>query len=171
LEKAPGYRPPDDPEIESVRRGYRIVDPIDVPFKNGAESLEALVEAILDGVAADDRKILYGRQITFEEFEEILWPEFPQSRPVTNLTAHNAWFFLHHHTVGGINKLLLDHGGADLVFRGVSFTEGVTHYTNFSAYQGMLIHCETAQGRQVVLDHASTAVERDGVWKIYVFKD
>jgi hypothetical protein len=171
LADAPGYVPPDDPEIESVQRGFRIVDPIDAPFVGGEKSLDILAEKILAGIQANDGPKLHDLRITRDEFETILWPEFPQSRPVTNIASENAWFFLYHHCTGGINKTLQEWGGTNLEFKGVSFTKGVTHYTNFSSYEGLLIHAVTNQGHEVILDFADTVVERNGSWKVYIYKD
>jgi hypothetical protein len=168
---APGYRPPDDPEIESVYRGRREVERIDAELAGGAPSATWLAQMILDCIREASPECLAELAITKQEFVEIMWPEFPQSRAATNVSAQSAWFFLYHHSSGGINRALTDLAGMELQLKELTFDIGLTRYANFNLYRGVNIHALKPAGEEVVFDFAFTWVEKDGIWKVYVYKD
>jgi hypothetical protein len=171
LEGKPGYYPPDDPEFDALLRGRREVGEIDAFLKDGMPSAESLARAILEAVEAGDARQLSRLRIDFEEFSRILWPEFPQSRPVTHAEAEDAWGFLHRECSEGISRGLQDWGGMKLDFQRLSFSIGLGRYTNFDLYQGVQIHVVTCAGAAAVVDFAHTFVAQDGVWKVYICKD
>lgn len=171
LEGRPGYYPPDDPEFDAVLRGRREVDQIDVPLEGGMPTAESLARAILKAVETADAQQLVRLRITFDEFSQILWPEFPQSRPATHAKAQDGWGFLHGECAEGISRGLQDWGGMKLEFQALSFSIGLGRYTNFSLYQGVQINVVTPAGAAAVVDFAHTFVEKEGVWKIYIYKD
>ncbi len=171
LTKAEGYHPPDDPEADAVTRGYRLVGLNEKPLADGVESAEWLAKEILHAIAANDAEALQFLRITYDEFAEILWPEMPQSRPVTNIQAEDAWFFLVRECLSAVNGALGEWGGQRLRFERLSFDEGLTRYPNYNLYQGIHIHAHRPDGEAVDLDFAHTFVEKDGVWKVYIYKD
>jgi hypothetical protein len=171
LEQAPGYRPLEDPELESVVSGRRVVGETDIPFMGGAASAEELARSILMNLNYDDRRGLHELRVTYDEFRDILWPEFPQSRPATNIQANDAWFFLTRTCSSAVNGALDEWYGHDLVFSDLSFDGGLIRYTNFNMYSGVRIHAILPPGEEVEVIFAHTFAERSGVWKVYIYKD
>jgi hypothetical protein len=169
----PGYEAADDPESDAVERGYRLVGRNPARLENGAESAEWLARDILGALARKDRQTLTDRRINFHEFADILWPEMPQSRPATNITAEDAWFFHVRSSVSAMDAMLAQWGGTPLEFTRLTFDAdgGVTHFPNYALYRGVNIHAITGNGREVVLRYARDFIVKDGVWKVFIYKD
>ena len=171
LTERPDYVPPNDPESDALRRGYRLSPPNALPLQHGLGSADWLAEEILLAVTADSRESLLDLRITFEEFAAILWEEMPQSRPVTNIKAEDAWFFLARDCISAINGTLGEYAGTALTFERLSFTKGLTRFPNYNLFQGVQIHARDPRGTEVILDFAHTFIEKDGAWKVYIYKD
>jgi hypothetical protein len=160
-----------DPEFESVITGRRVVDEHDLVFDGGASSPSELAQWITETVCSGDKDGLRDLMIAQEEFSEILWPEFPQSRPALTWTAAEVWGVhlakAHEGAAEGINL----YEGDDLAFDYVTCDEGVAPYTNFTLYHGIHIHTHRPDGREVVMEFAKAFAERRGKWKVYIYKD
>jgi hypothetical protein len=168
LAHEPGYVPPADPDSASVRLGRRPAPAVSARFSGGASSLDALARAALRAAAARDRGGLTGLCVTRTEFARILWPEFPQSRPVTGATADDGWYFLSRRNAGGIGRLV-EEGPLTLVR--VERAGPPERYRNFRLHRGLTIVARAATGEEVRLDDVRTVAERKGVFKIYSMRD
>lgn len=171
LANSPGYRPPDDPETEAVRKGRRSVPRIEGHLDGGASSPELLAAAILDALREGDRKALQQLRITRSEFGKFLWPEFPSSRAVTNVDADAGWFWVETNCIGGLGALLGEFGGRDLRLVEVAYETGLQRYTNFNLVLGVVIVALDENDREVRIRYADAFAERDGAWKVYTYKD
>jgi hypothetical protein len=171
LVNSPGYTPPDDPEWDAFLTGKRKVGPVAMQLTGGFPSGEALAEAVLDAVNRDDVQALHAIRMTYEEFETILWPEFPQSRPITNIKAEHAWEFYMQTSLAGATRGVHEWTGRNLRLERVSYSIGLAPYTNFNLYRGAVIHALTGDGEHVQLTFAFTFLERNGRWKVYIYKD
>ncbi len=108
---SPGYVPPNDSEADAAVVGRREAPRVDREFVGGASSAEELAGQILDALRMKDKKALGALRITADEFGEILWPEFPASRPITRLKAADAWFFLTRIASRGPTREWMSSGG------------------------------------------------------------
>jgi hypothetical protein len=160
-----------DPEAEAVRTGRREAAKVDMPFSGGFASPEELAQTILDALRGNDFNALQAVRVTPDEFAGIMWNEFPESRPICNSDAATAYFFLDRTCHSGISLMLSLWGGQDLKLLGLTYSVGRAPYTNFTLYRGVRIHAQRPDGRQVVIECARTFAERNGVWKVYAFKD
>jgi hypothetical protein len=175
-ENAPGYEPPDDPEAASVMRGKREVGPNDMQLSGGFASATELAQEVLAAASAGDTDRLTAARVTYDEFEGLLWYEFPQSRPVTNIKPEDAFGFLYRESTEGIRHGIQEIDGRELELTGIDFTSredggGLAHYTNFNLLQGVQLRTLTPEDDLVVLTFAHSFVEKDGVWKIYLYQD
>jgi hypothetical protein len=171
LEGTPGYTPPVDPDSEAVITGHRKAPPVSQPFAGGAVSVNGVARALLQSVAAKDRARLDGLCITRSEFSSILWPEFPQSRPITGATADDGWYFLARRNAGGVSRALNEYAGQRLTLVRVERAQPVERYRNFALYRGLTIVAKDSTGALVRLDDLRTVAERKGVFKIYSMRD
>ena len=170
LTNEPGYVPPADPDSAAVRTGHRPAPPVALKFDGGAKSLDALARSVLRAAAAGDRTTLAHLCVTRREFAEIMWPEFPQSRPVTGATADDGWYFLVRRNQGGVGRLLGDWNGKPLTL--VRVEHGAFEsYRNFRLHRGLTIVAKTQEGEIVRVDDLRTVAERKGVFKIYSMRD
>lgn len=167
---SPGYVRPADPESLSEWTGKREVGSISEQLLFAAPSAESLAAAVVEAVREQSELKLRRLLVLREEFEMILWPEFPASRPFSNITAGDAWGNHMGHAMGGISEGLSQRDGGELRFHRV-MARGTMRYTNFSLVDGVVIHAVDGEGREVIFDFATTFVERNGRWKVYIYKE
>lgn len=160
-----------DPEFESVITGKREVAKHDIEFEGGELSPLELAAAIVERVCAGDEDGLRELLVTGREFEQILWQEFPQSRPATNWKAGEVWGFHLHQAHEGAREGLERYSGKNLNLYHVTCDKGYSPYTNFTLYDGIYIHTKDNDGARVVMEFATTFVERKGRWKVYIYED
>ncbi len=171
LENSPGYELPPDPERHTVETGRREVPKLDIAFETGAASADELIVLILEGLRTGDKELLKSLRVDFKEFSEILWPEFPQSRPATNLEPGNAWFFLDRESAAGMTRAIRRWVGRDFRLDTVEYETGFAPYTNFNLLHGIRLHVREPDGQKLVLRFAETFAECGGRWKVYTYKD
>ncbi len=167
-----GYYPPNDPESSSVRIGRRVNAPlVSMPFTGGARSLNELGRMAchaLDYAYADS---LFSLAVRENEFRDILWPEFPQSRPATGITWQDGWLFLYGQLHQGCGQAIRDHGGQGYQFVRFDRDGATTHYKNFNLYNGLILVARDDAGTIQRFRWMRAAVERKGRFKIYSVKD
>ena len=166
-----GWYPPADPESASVRLGRREAPLVSAAFTGGRRSLGALGRAIVKGVSDNAPDSLLALCITKQEFETILWPEFPQSRPATGLLPMDGWRVLNNRLVSGTRGAAADWGGQPWTFVRIEATAGVQEFRNFDLHRGIVIVVKDAAGTEQRLDFLRTVAERKGVFKIYSVRD
>lgn len=171
LEQSPGWVPPSDPESLSVITGRREAPPVSGELTGGAPMLLALVESALDAARRADEGALHGLRVTRAEFERFLWREFAQSRPVTNITASDAWGFISSGSLAGANRAAAAWEGRSLEILKIE-SSGRMEFTNFTMWRDLVVTVrETATGEEHRLTFLPTVVERHGRHKVFAYKD
>ena len=166
-----GWYPPADPESASVRIGRRDAPLVTLPFSGGKRSLSALGRAVVSNVSNNAPDSLLALCVTKEEFDVILWPEFPQSRPATGLTAMDGWRVLFNRLVSGTRGAAADWGDQPWTFVRIEATAGVMKFRNFNLHRGIVIVAKDAAGQEQRFDFLRTVAERKGVFKLYSLRD
>lgn len=166
-----GWYPPADPESASVRLGRRNAPLVTLPLSGGRPTLDALGRAVLAAVSDESAEEMLALCVSRKEFEVILWPEFPESRPATGLLPIDAWRALGNRLTSGCRGAVSDHGGQAWTFVRVEATAGVRAYRNFRLHRGLVLVARNAAGEEWRFDFLRTAVERKGVFKIYSLRD
>ena len=171
LERSPGYYPPADPESMSVITGKRDAPPVTLELSGGASSMDDLARMLLADISAKDEKAMHALRLTKHEFATICWPEFPNSRPVTNISVDDAWLFSITHSLAGVSRTVGVYGGRTLeLVRVVSLPPFA--YRNFNLYRDVTIVARDYGSRQELRLHfAPSIVERHGRYKALLFKD
>ena len=171
LERSPGYYPPNDPESLSVLTGRRDAPLVNLEFTGGASSKENLALMLLAGLNARDDRALHALRVTRQEFQVILWPEFPESRPVTNITPDDAWQMSIAQSVSGASRAVGGYGGRQLEFLRIE-SDPPTPYKNFTLHRGtQIVVRDRNTGETERLRFAPTFVERHGQFKVLTYKD
>lgn len=163
LENTPGYVMPYDPEWRSVITGRREVGPTDLPFVDGGDSLEELGRIYLESIRTGGYEDLIPLRITRDEFELILWPEFPQSRPFVHIPSGEAWTFQFTKFRDGYHEVLHRYRGKDLVLEGVKIDRTLP-YTNFTLYEDLTFEVREPESGELLTLNATVA-EREGRFK------
>jgi len=171
LEHSPGYYPPADPESASVYAGRRNAPAVSLEMEGGATSVRALARELLDAIQAKDERAMHALRLTRHEFGVICWPEFPQSRPVTRITADDAWEFSLPTSLAGAGRTIGLYGGRSFELVRVD-VDRVEPYRNFSLHRGVAIVArDAADGSLVSLRFVPSIVERHGRFKALLYKD
>jgi len=171
VRKSPGYLRPVDPESMSVVLGRRTNAPkVNSNFHGGARSLDDLGRTLC-------RVITYHRVDTLEklcvrsdEFRNILWREFPQSRPATGLQWQDAWFFTLTRNRKGCGDAMRDYGGANYELVGIK-ADSTMRYRNFRMYSRILITVVHDGSDTLRWNWVKAVVERRGRFKLLSLRD
>jgi hypothetical protein len=169
VENSPGYRPPYDPEWRSMLTGRRNVGPTDLELTDGAGSIAGLAKDLLRGLENGDTGLLNALRVNREEYELLIWPEFPQSRPYLHIPADEAWSFQFTKLRDGLSGIYSRYGQTP--WNLVSAAEGsLEPFTNFTIHRKVKILVENSKtGERVIVDRMLTVVERNGRFKILSF--
>jgi hypothetical protein len=160
-----------DPESTSVLLGRRPNAPrVSKPFRGGTRSLDELGRAVCRALHRSDRDSLMALCIREDEFRDILWREFPQSRPATGLTWEDGWRVLHARLLNGCNSALHEFGGRPCELVRIE-AASVVPYKNFRLHNGITIVARDAAGREVRHQWLRSVAERKGRFKIYSVRD
>lgn len=168
----PGYYPPNDPESSSVRIGRRAnALLVTKPFTGGARSLDELGQMVCHALDYAYADTLFSLAVREDEFRDILWPEFPQSRPATGITWQDGWLFLYGRLHQGCGQAIRDYGGHWYHFVRFDRDASTTHYKNFNLYDGLILVTRDDEGTIQKFRWLRAAVERKGRFKIYSTND
>jgi hypothetical protein len=172
LQDSPGWVPPADPESASVRLGRRTNAPlVRLPFRGGGRSLDDLGRAIVRLMERTPTlDSLMALCVSEAEFSTILWPEFPQSRPATGLTAADGWGVLAARLRNGCNSALIDHGGLPADFVRIEVASS-TAFRNFRLHDGVTLVIRDASGTERRWTWLRSIAERGGRFKIHSVRD
>jgi hypothetical protein len=137
----------------------------------GAPTFDGLIEAALAALERADEKALHDLRVTRTEFERFLWRELPQSRPITNITAEDAWLFISTGSQAGAGRAASSLGGRRFAVLRVE-SSGPIPYTNFTLWRDVAVTLrEEASGEIRKLGFLAAVVERNGRFKVFTYKD
>lgn len=139
------------------------------PLTNTFESPEAMAEALLAALAANDRQRLAGLALTEAEFRDHVWPELPASRPERNVPVEYAWGQMKQRSDGSLSQILSRYGGRPLRFVRASFTGETTVYRTFTVMRQSEVIAADDTGKELVLRLYGSALVKDGRYKIFSY--
>lgn len=169
---SPGWYPNVDPESASVRIGRRVNAPlVSTPLAGGTKSLDDLGRAVCRQLSHGDRDSLLALCVTDAEFRDILWREFPQSRPATGLQWEDAWRVLSMRLQSGCTDAIGEYGGHYHQFLRFERSDSTTHYRNFRLHNGLVMVVKNDRGEIERHGWLRSAVERKGRFKVYSVRD
>jgi hypothetical protein len=171
IKDSPGYVPLVDPESTAVLLGRRINAPIvSKPFVGGTKSLDLLGRAVCRAVHHKSLDSLMTLCVRDDEFKDILWPEFPNSRPATGIQWDFAWMVLFGRLHGGCSQSIRDYGGHVYEFLSLQ-PDSVMQYKNFKMYSRISMFVKNDEGEIEQWKWLRAVVERKGRYKIYSTTD
>jgi hypothetical protein len=171
----PGWRPYSDPESASVLLGRRPNAPIvSEPFHGGTRSMKAMGLAVCRALHQHSVDSLLTLCVTDHEFRDILWPEFPASRPAAGIEWEDAWGVLFARLHGGSVSAMGDYGGHYYEFLRWEHTthpDTLVRYKNFRLHNHMVLVARDDEGQVQRFLWLRSIAERKGVFKIYSMRD
>ena len=172
VKDSPGYVPLADPDSMAEKLGRRPdAKIVNVPFTGGARSMDALARAICGAFHAESVDSMLALCVNSAEFREILWPEFPQSRPATGIRWDDAWQILWGRLNGGSVASVREYGGHVYTLVRVERTAATVEYKNFKLHNGVTLVLKDDEGQVKRLSWIRSVAERKGRFKIYSMSD
>ena len=172
LRDSPGWVPLVDPESTSVLLGRRPNAPrVQTPFRGGARSLDELGRAVCRQLHRRAADSLLALCVSQEEFRDILWLEFPQSRPATGLTWEDGWRALGNRLLAGTHDATGTHGGRHYEFLRFERADTTARYKNFRLHHGLILVARNDEGQIEKMRWIRSIAERNGRFKIYSTTD
>jgi hypothetical protein len=169
---SPGWKPLVDPESSAVTLGRRTNAPrVAMNFSNGAKSMDDLGRRICRAMQVERRDSLQKLCVTDMEFKTILWPEFPQSRPVTGVQWDDAWKILYARMNAGCGHAVRDYGGHWYQFIRFESADPVQEFRNFKMHSNLVLVAKDDMGQVQRMKWLRGVVERRGSFKIYSTED
>jgi hypothetical protein len=171
IQDSPGYVPLVDPESTAVLLGRRVSAPlVSTPFSGGTKSLDQLGRTVCRVVHHKSLDSLMTLCVSDREFKDILWPEFPNSRPVTGIQWDFAWMVLYGRLHGGCSQTIRDYGGHYYEFLSLQ-PDSIMQYKNFKMYSRISMFVRNEDGQIEQWKWLRAVVERKGRYKIYSTTD
>jgi hypothetical protein len=171
IHDSPGYVPLFDPESLSEVTGRRMNAPlVSKRFQGGAHSLADLGRTVCRALHVASRDSLLDLCVRDDEFRDVLWREFPQSRPAVGLTWEDAWRILYARMHAGCSHAIRDYGGHAYEFVGWK-TDSIAHYRNFNLYSRLTLIARDDEGQIQRMQWLRAVAERKGSFKIYSTED
>ena len=170
-DNTPGYAIAYDPEWRSVLRGYRDVPDPGMELFGGEETLRGLVERVLEGLEHRHDLGSPDLVLTKEEFEIICWPSFPHSRPYTSSLWEDAWRFHFANLAAGVREARLQADQRPLDLESIAYDE-IEDFQHFKLYNGVSVRAKDRETGEVLeFDWLDSVIERDGVFKVFLYKN
>jgi len=171
LADSPGWYPAFDAESSAVAIGRRLNAPfVRAPFRGGARSIDDLGRMICRQLHHRNADSLLALCVADSEFRDVLWREFPQSRPATGLTWEDGWTPLQQRLISGCASAVEDEGGRALEYQSIR-ADSVAHYRNFTLYQRVTLTAKDDTGGIRRMRWLRAIAERRGRYKIYSTTD
>ena len=139
------------------------------PLANARKTPEALAEAALEAIYADDRDALAALLITREEYETLVWPVLPDSRSVD---FEFVWGISQPRNRKARAEVLEDFNGIPLEVVSVDPGTDIEAYDEFVLYkEAILTVRRTDTGQEGRMGFMDVLIEMDGGWKFMNFKE
>lgn len=164
-----GFAMPYDPEWRAVERGRRDAKAVDIALEHSAASADELAVKLLVALREGDAEPFAASRLTRDEFLELCWPEFPQSRPYLKIPPDEAWSFQLARSNECALVALRQYGGKAWVPAGVVIGKS-TAFRNFTLHEKVVVRAiDPETGRLAVLDFMPSLVEREGQFKVFLY--
>lgn len=141
----------------------------DSPLSNARNTPEALAEAALDALRAEDGEALDSLRITREEYEAYLWPSLPDKEHVP---FEFVWSVTGPRSRKARGEVMNEFGGLPFELVKVDLGEEIERYDAFILYQeARMTVRRTDTGKEGMLPLMDVIVEMDGGWKFLNFAE
>ena len=133
------------------------------------ESPEAVAEAVLDALAADDGPALLALALTEMEFRTFVWPELPSSRPERGLPFEYAWGDLHQKSTNELRRLVAGAGGRRYELLDMTFDGESTPYETFTVHRESRLKVRDPEGIERDVRLFGSVLQRGGEYKLFSY--
>ena len=139
------------------------------PLHRTFSSPEALSDAMLTALAAQDADELESLALSEIEFRTAVWPDLPSSRPERGVPFDYAWGDLHQKSRNALRRLMARHGGERFQLVAVRFTGETTPYRTYQVHRETVLDLRDEEGNDLALALFGSILERGGEFKIFSY--
>lgn len=130
---------------------------------------EAVAQAVLDGLARRDADALMRLAVSREEFERVVWPTLPASRPDVGMPGSYVWQDTAARSRAHLDRTLRQWGGRRLALVRLEFAgETTTHHAYALSRRARLVVRDEAGAQQTLRLFGSIIRQRGGS-KVYSY--
>ena len=139
------------------------------PLGHAFESPEAVAEAVLGALAAEDGPRLLALALSELEFRTVVWPELPSSRPERGLPFEYAWGDLHQKSTNELRRLLARAGGGRYELLGMTFDGESTPYETFTVHRESRLKVRDPEGIERDVRLFGSVLQRGCEYKLFSY--
>ena len=139
------------------------------PLANTQPTADALAREVLTALARQDDARLEALALNEDEFLRHVWPALPAARPERNLPFSYVWGDLRQKSDIHLRATISSHRGRVYQLQSLTFTGGITEYPGFVVHRNTVLKVRSREGSDEELRLFGSAIEKDGVWKIFSF--
>lgn len=130
---------------------------------------EALAHAVLDGIARRDADALMRLAVTREEFEQIVWPALPASRPEVGMPASYVWHDTFNKSRAYLARTLSQYGGRRFTLIRVDTRGRTTEHGTHTIGRETHLVVRDDDGQQHTLRLFGSIIRQHGRSKVYSY--
>lgn len=138
-----------------------------VTLEQTFESDEAVARAALDAVARNDSESLLAMALTKDEFEDIVWPTLPVSRPEVGMPRDYVWQDTSSKSRGYLAQTLVEFGGQRFELVRMEFRGETTDHGTYNVSRKSQLVVRDASGRERLVRLFGSVIRQHGRSKIY----
>lgn len=139
------------------------------PLENDRSSAEALAEAALDALRAEDDAALEALMITRDEYEQHVWPSLPDRDYVP---FSFSWGIKEPRSRKALRENMNEYGGLPLELVRVDLGDEIEEYEAFTLYLDARMTVRNRDtGQEGVLPLMKAVIEMGGGWKFMGFRE
>ncbi len=130
---------------------------------------EALARAVLDAIARKDTAELIRLSLTKEEFEAIVWPTLPASRPAVGMPSRYVWQDTSNKSRAYLEKTMTDWGGRRLELIHIEFGGETTDAGVYSLSRKTRLVVRNEAGTEQSIRVFGSVIRQRGRSKVYSY--
>jgi hypothetical protein len=138
-------------------------------LQNTFESDEALAQAVLDGLAVQNREVLLNLAVTRDEFAHIVWPTLPVSRPEVGMPMDFVWQDTFTKSRAYLGQTLDEFGGKQYQLVRVEFQGKTTDHGTHTISRETRLVVRNAENQELTLRLFGSIIRQDGRSKVYSY--
>ncbi|MGE3273877.1 MAG: hypothetical protein AB7O67_02110 [Vicinamibacterales bacterium] len=130
---------------------------------------EDLARAVLEAVAARDQEALSRMALTKDEFEDLVWPALPASRPEVGMPADYVWQDTFTKSRGYLAQTLQEYGGQRFTLVRIGFRGETTTQPGYEVSRDSYLVVRDASGQERTIRLFGSVIRQDGRSKVYSY--
>jgi hypothetical protein len=140
-----------------------------LPLEPAFDSDEALARSVLDLVEREDREALLRLSITKDEFEDIVWPTLPVSRPEVGMPLSYLWNDTFTKSRSYLAETLSKFGGQRFELVRVEFRGDTSGHETYSVSRKTHLVVRDESGEERTVRLFGSVIRQDGRSKVYSY--